>query len=205
MYCLLQFHQQLKDDIVAHRPVLKITCIKLVIFFCFWQAFVISLLTAKDGPLKPTKHIRGPDWRIGLPSFLVCIEMSGFAILHHFAFPWQPYDLGREDVPDKAAVEELDYVNGPMRALVSAWNPWDIIKAFSRGLRWLFVGRRYRKDDPSYQPAYHRKPGFVASVANFLQSRDFLGKEEEATGVKTEDWASAGEAYVALHFLGCQV
>jgi len=37
MYGLIQFYIQLKDDIAHYKPFLKILCIKLVIFFSFWQ------------------------------------------------------------------------------------------------------------------------------------------------------------------------
>lgn len=37
MYGLIQFYIQLKNDIAEHKPFLKILCIKLVIFFSFWQ------------------------------------------------------------------------------------------------------------------------------------------------------------------------
>jgi hypothetical protein len=37
MFCLVQFYIQLKDKLSEYRPALKIICIKLVIFFSFWQ------------------------------------------------------------------------------------------------------------------------------------------------------------------------
>lgn len=37
MYCLIMFYLQIKPDIAEHKPFLKIACIKLVIFFSFWQ------------------------------------------------------------------------------------------------------------------------------------------------------------------------
>ena len=157
MYCLIQFYIQLKEDLAPHRPFLKVLCIKLVIFFCFWQSWIISLLTADSGPLKASKKIAGPDLRIGIPSMMTCVEMSIFAVMHLFAFPWKPYDLSRrhEVLPqageDAGPVTPKNYAHGPARALLSTFNPWDIIKACLRGFRWLFVGARRRKTDPSYQ------------------------------------------------------
>ena len=37
MFCLVQFYLQLKTDLAEHKPFLKVLCIKLVIFFSFWQ------------------------------------------------------------------------------------------------------------------------------------------------------------------------
>jgi hypothetical protein len=37
MFCLIQFYVQVKGEIAEHHPFLKICCIKLVIFFSFWQ------------------------------------------------------------------------------------------------------------------------------------------------------------------------
>lgn len=155
MYCVVQFYIQLKEDLAPHRPFLKVLCIKLVIFFCFWQSWIISLLTADGGPLKASDQIAGPDLRIGIPSMLTCVEMAIFAILHLFAFPWKPYDLQRQSPLDTGidgySTQPKAYANGPARALLDALNPWDIIKACGRGFRWLFYGARHRQNDSSYQ------------------------------------------------------
>jgi hypothetical protein len=155
MYCVVQFYIQLKEDLAPHRPFLKVLCIKLVIFFCFWQSWIISLLTAEGGPLKATDQIAGPDLRIGIPSMLTCVEMAIFAVLHLFAFPWKPYDLKNQSPLDTTidgySAQPTKYASGPARALLDALNPWDIIKACGRGFRWLFYGARHRKNDSSYQ------------------------------------------------------
>lgn len=38
MFCLIQFYLQLKDTLREYKPFLKVLCIKLVIFFSFWQS-----------------------------------------------------------------------------------------------------------------------------------------------------------------------
>ncbi|KAF2112556.1 organic solute transporter Ostalpha-domain-containing protein [Lophiotrema nucula] len=174
MYCVIQFYVQLKTDLAPHRPFLKVLCIKLVIFFCFWQSFLISILAGSNGPLKASKKVAEPDLRIGIPSMLICIEMAIFSILHLFAFPWAPYDLKRT-VPDSADAAK-HYVHGPARALLSAFNPWDIIKALARGTRWLFVGARHRQNDISYQT----KLGSVSSDTGY-HGPTFAGNGEMAT------------------------
>lgn len=157
MYCLVQFYIQLKEDIVVHRPGIKFTSIKLVLFFCFWQGCILDLLTAKDGPIKPKKKwISGPDLHVGLPSVLVCAEMAAFAILHVFAFDWRPYNLSGKCLLEGTTEDHPRvYACGPLRAILIAANPWDIVKAFGRGIRWLTLGVRHRKKDHSYSELQH--------------------------------------------------
>jgi len=91
---------------------------------------------------------------------LLCIEMALFSILHLFAFPWKEYDIHRSPIvaaesgpsflPDASS-----YKGGPfgLRALLDAFNPWDLIKAVVRAFRWLLVGRHNREQDVSYRDA----------------------------------------------------
>ena len=43
MFLLVQFYLQTKDYLGPHRPFLKVLCIKLVIFFSFWQTVSLTL------------------------------------------------------------------------------------------------------------------------------------------------------------------
>ncbi|KAI4110805.1 MAG: hypothetical protein LQ339_001081 [Xanthoria mediterranea] len=158
MYCLIQFYVQLKDDLAEHSPLLKVAAIKLVIFLSFWQTILISFLTS-SGAIKPSQRFQGSDLRIGIPSLLLCIEMAIFSIFHLFAFPWQVYDIRRsaivasESVPGYLPDPKTAYLGGPLgsKALLDAFNPWDLVKAIGRGFRWFAVGRRNREQDVSYQ------------------------------------------------------
>ncbi|OMP89290.1 Transmembrane protein 184-like protein [Diplodia seriata] len=144
MYCLIQFYAQLKTDLAAHRPFLKLLSIKLVIFFCFWQNELLSVLSSVD-VIKESKFLAYGDIEVALPNMLICIEMAFFAVMHVFAYPWKEYGVRKED-----GVEVVLRV-GMIRALAHALNPWDVVKAFARGCRWLFVGSRQRHLDPSYR------------------------------------------------------
>lgn len=163
MYSVIQFYIQLRVDLAPHRPFLKVVAIKLVIFLSFWQTFVIDILTSPSlNLISPTKYIAHPDLVEGIPSLLLCIEMAIFAILHLWAFPYRPY-TSRGAVPTKypsdSPLSLHDNTNtlGPNRggplgvlALIDAMNPWDMVKGFARGMRWLVVGRKHRELDPSY-------------------------------------------------------
>ncbi|EOD53047.1 putative duf300 domain protein [Neofusicoccum parvum UCRNP2] len=145
MYCLIQFYTQLKNDLAHHRPFLKLLSIKLVIFFCFWQDELLSILNTED-VITESKFLAYGDIEVALPNILICIEMAFFATLHLFAFPWKEY------VVTKAEGPEGMYRVGTFKALAHALNPSDVVKAFARGCRWLFVGSRKRHLDRSYQP-----------------------------------------------------
>lgn len=94
-----------------------------------------------------------------MPSMLLCIEMAIFAVMHLFAFPWREYDLTRATDPLTApgsgySGTKPEYQGGwlGVKAIGDALNPWDMIKASARGFRWLFVRRKHRFHDISYQP-----------------------------------------------------
>jgi hypothetical protein len=148
MYCLIQFHMQLKEDLAPRKPFLKILSIKLVMFLVFWQTWLLGLLSMKDGPLRATLNMAVLDIHVAIPTMLVCFEMTIFACLHHWAFPWKPYDLDHQ----LRSPGRLDhYACAPHVALLHALNPWDYAKAAARGFKWLLYDARYRKEDSSYQ------------------------------------------------------
>ena len=158
MYCLIQFYFQLKDDLREHQPLLKVAAIKLVIFLSFWQTIMISFLTS-TGAIKPSRRITQPDIKIGIPALLLCIEMAIFSVFHLWAFPWKVYDIRRsaivasESAPGFLPDPKTAYRGGPfgIKALMDAFNPWDLVKAVGRGFRWFAVGRRTREQDISYK------------------------------------------------------
>ena len=177
MYCLIQFYIQLRGDLAEHSPLLKVVAIKLVIFLSFWQTvsrfqyplsdlpninlviqFIISSITS-TGAIKSSPRIQTPDIRIGIPSMLLCIEMAIFSVFHLWAFPWKVYDVRRSQIVASESAAgffpdpKTAYHGGPFgsKALMDAFNPWDIIKAISRGFKWLLVGRKTRMEDISYK------------------------------------------------------
>ncbi|KAI7205792.1 DUF300-domain-containing protein [Hortaea werneckii] len=201
MFCLIQFYIQLREDLAEHRPFMKVLCIKLVIFFSFWQTILISFLSSSNGPLRPSKKISYQDIKVGIPSVMLCIEMAIFAVLHLFAFPWKEYSLKRQNDLKTNSPFELDppakYYGGPLgiKALVDTFNPWDIVKASARGFRWLFVGYKHREKDISYQthkldggisyPTYTGLNGAAATTESRLSDDEERQRRERADTVGT--------------------
>lgn len=152
MYCIIQFYIQLRFDLAEYRPFLKVLAIKLVIFLSFWQSSIMSVLTSPTlNVIKATSKVAYPDISVGIPSMLLCMEMALFSILHLFAFPWRPYRNSKVggDASDIGA-KKGGFLG--FNAFADAMNPWDLVKAFARGIRWLFVGRKHREEDISYKP-----------------------------------------------------
>lgn len=117
----------------------------------------ISFATS-EGWLKESDWLAYADIKVGLPNLLICFEMAFFAIMHIFAFSWKPYVIKKGDpfadpIDPSLGKKQKRYKGGFMGilAIADAFNPWDIMKAFARGLRWLFVGVRTRHNDTSYQ------------------------------------------------------
>lgn len=47
MFCVIQFYIQTKGDLAAQKPFLKVLCIKLVIFFSFWQTVSLIVIACE--------------------------------------------------------------------------------------------------------------------------------------------------------------
>ncbi|KAJ9136489.1 DUF300-domain-containing protein [Pleurostoma richardsiae] len=163
MYCVIQFYVQLKGPLAEHQPFLKVLAIKLVIFLSFWQTIAISVGTSQSiNIVHATETIAYPDVKVGIPALLLCFEMALFALLHLWAFPYRPYTAAAKPTfypspsPDSSIPpresEKLAPAGGflGLKAIWDSANLWDVVKAFGRGIRWLFVGVKHREEDVSY-------------------------------------------------------
>jgi len=85
-YALALFYFVLKDDLAPLNPVPKFLVVKAVVFFTFWQAVGLSVLSQSGlfGTGKKKDEIIA-----GLQDFLVCIEMFCASIAHHWAFSYK--------------------------------------------------------------------------------------------------------------------
>lgn len=162
MYCVIQFYVQFKNDMKYHKPGIKVIAIKGVIFLSFWQSTAISMASTTLNILPSSSKLQYPDIAVGLPALLLSVEMFIFAIVHIWAYPWNPYRQGApivfypkpsDDAPEPKENAQEPPSGGPggLWAIADAFNFWDVIKAFGRGMRWLFWGVKKRHEDVSYQ------------------------------------------------------
>jgi len=109
LYCLVLFYHAFKEPLQPLRPLSKFMCVKLVIFFSFWQSMVITALvhfhkirySSSWGNVDPhTGECEGgggncytvADVADGIQQFLMCGEMLIAAVAHLYAFPVSDYE-----------------------------------------------------------------------------------------------------------------
>lgn len=108
-----------------------------------------SLLIETLGLLSASNKLQTPYLTIGIPSTLLCFEMSLVAILHMWAYSWRPYAEG-----DPTLIQGVDQNvsrnRNPLKGILDALNPWDLVKAVGRSMKWIFNDRRRRMNNASY-------------------------------------------------------
>jgi len=101
LYCLVYFYYTMHDALAPLHPLLKFMCIKLVIFFSFWQEMgVYALVYFKAVPEKQSwvsDPSRTVDVAAGIQNFLICFEMLVAAVAHSYAFPIEDYKKGSKE------------------------------------------------------------------------------------------------------------
>lgn len=90
LYSLGIFWLCMSRDLTPFRPVPKFLCIKLIIFFSYWQGFLLSLLVWL-GIIPDVPHYTPDNIARAIQDVLICFELPGFAIAHWYAFSWRDY------------------------------------------------------------------------------------------------------------------
>mmetsp|Transcript_20164 Transcript_20164/g.20194 ORF Transcript_20164/g.20194 Transcript_20164/m.20194 type:complete len:196 (+) Transcript_20164:375-962(+) len=90
LYGLLLFYVSTEEMLEPYKPLPKFLCIKIVIFFSFWQGILINILQ-QLGFINETVGLKPEEVAITLQEFLICIEMLIAAFAHMFAFGYEEY------------------------------------------------------------------------------------------------------------------
>mmetsp|Transcript_93891 Transcript_93891/g.269121 ORF Transcript_93891/g.269121 Transcript_93891/m.269121 type:complete len:394 (-) Transcript_93891:88-1269(-) len=118
--CLLLFAHDVKDLVPSCGLAGKFLSIKGIVFFTFWQGFVIRLSqrTGQFGAVqqaltkKALKNGIDAEWwddaelRCGLNDFLLCFEVLFFSVLHLYAYPAREIERMPEEVQARIRLEE---------------------------------------------------------------------------------------------------
>lgn len=89
MYCLVIFYTGYKIELSAMKPLPKFLCIKLVVFFSFFQSVLITFIIDFVMPEATIEDRLTRGRRI--QDFLICIEMLFASIAHHYAYSYRPF------------------------------------------------------------------------------------------------------------------
>jgi hypothetical protein len=107
LYFLVAFYDNTKDALKPFKPLAKFIVIKLIVFFIFWQTILMSGLATlkilRNTTCDPTTNANCNGSTTGftveqekllLENILICVEMTIFAIAHHWIFSWKHYADG---------------------------------------------------------------------------------------------------------------
>jgi len=90
MYCLVMLYRGTRDLLRPISPLAKFVCIKLIVFFTFWQALVVAGLVSIDvidaAKVEDTITWSSEEIAAGLQDFVICFEMLLFAVAHGRCF-----------------------------------------------------------------------------------------------------------------------
>jgi hypothetical protein len=106
LYCLVLFYQGTKEDLRPINPLPKFLCVKLIIFFTWWQGIVIT--TATHYKWVKLSSDPGVEERAEsqLQNFIICIEMLFLAVCHSYAFPSEEFSLSHNPRSRHAALAD---------------------------------------------------------------------------------------------------
>ncbi|TDL18236.1 DUF300-domain-containing protein [Rickenella mellea] len=91
LYGLFIFYGLTKEELQGRRPLAKFLCIKLIVMFTFYQAFVFGQLEHKV--IKPTQYWTSTNIANGLNALTICVEMVLFSLFFMWAYPASEYKL----------------------------------------------------------------------------------------------------------------
>lgn len=92
LYMIILFYDLIARTIVVHKPLLKFIAIKVLIFFCFWQALAISILYYYR-VLPAFFGLTNAQSADLIQNVFICGEMVGLAIFNFWAFSYRPYRM----------------------------------------------------------------------------------------------------------------
>eukprot|EP01127_Copromyxa_protea_P007128 TRINITY_DN17046_c0_g1_i1.p1 TRINITY_DN17046_c0_g1~~TRINITY_DN17046_c0_g1_i1.p1 ORF type:complete len:391 (-),score=51.35 TRINITY_DN17046_c0_g1_i1:46-1218(-) len=95
MYFLVLFYFVLEKQLKPFSPVAKLTSVKAVLFFSFWQTVIIGTLSYFH-VLPSVGDWEAEEVATGLNNWIICMEMFIFSIVHHFVFPYQSYKASEQ-------------------------------------------------------------------------------------------------------------
>jgi len=168
------------------EPLWKFLCVKLVIFFVFWQTLVLSML-GDFHVFKATEYWTVDNIEIGISALLICVEMVVFSIMHNYSFSSEPYVVAGERT-------RLG------KSLRDAFNPMDLVRELGwacQDVAYLCMGRSIPVRDGHLSGSLKRtntlRQNRFSKLGNSKGSNG-LGPRKDSDGAETIVDPSALEA-----------
>ncbi|KAF5376902.1 hypothetical protein D9615_007209 [Tricholomella constricta] len=161
LYGLLVFYGLMADELKGRRPLAKFMCIKLIVMFTFYQAFVFGALEGRV--IKATQYWTATNISNGLNALAICIEMVFFAALMMWAYTPAEYKLK------------------PGAPATSIWRPlWDSIN-FSDFALEIWVSLRFFFESSRGKP-HHVDPHAKMNFGEAFGVTDAHGRAHAVDG-----------------------
>jgi hypothetical protein len=106
LYCLVLFYQATKDELKPINPLPKFMCVKLIIFFTWWQGIVIDISTHYKWVRLSSDPETETRAESNLQNFIICLEMLFLAVCHSYAFPSQEFTFAHNPRSRAAALAD---------------------------------------------------------------------------------------------------
>ncbi|KAK1305218.1 hypothetical protein QJS10_CPA01g01164 [Acorus calamus] len=91
LYSLVIFYHVFAKELAPHKPLSKFLCIKGIVFFCFWQGILLSVL-AGAGIIRSNHFwLEVEQIEEALQNVMVCVEMVMFSVIQQYAYHVAPY------------------------------------------------------------------------------------------------------------------
>lgn len=97
IYCLVALYHATHHELEPIKPLRKFILIKMVVFFTFWQGFLLSILGklnligSEQWTVYDNKQLSG-----GIQDVIICVECLPAALMFAVAYPARDYaDSGR--------------------------------------------------------------------------------------------------------------
>jgi len=119
LYCLVLFYQGTKEQLRPINPLPKFMCVKLIIFFTWWQGIMINLITYYKWVRLSSDPEQEERYESQLQNFIICIEMLILAVCHSYAFPCQEFSIGGNPRSTTAVLADQWDTNLPQNAFGS--------------------------------------------------------------------------------------
>ncbi|KAI3804799.1 hypothetical protein L1987_26611 [Smallanthus sonchifolius] len=90
LYALMLFYHVAKE-LAPHNPLAKFLCVKGIVFFCFWQGVLLSVLVAMDILKSHHCWLDAAHVQQALQNIRVIVEMIFFSTFQLYAYTADPY------------------------------------------------------------------------------------------------------------------